>query len=149
MEPKGYYFDWRKQEMKEHKVWNFIKNHKKEIAIAVCVTAAGVVLFAITKKGLTTYKNHEKEGIKILEDLKEAYQMPIEDLPKLDLGEITDLWVENGFTEVVINNITVDDLGAFGKELLKIDNVKGTTVVSGILDLLEKDNDIQILRMGS
>jgi len=135
-----------KIEMKEHKVWNFVKNHKKEIIITVGLATAGVVLYAVTKKQLTICKNHDKDGIKILESFKEAYQMPIKDLPKLDLGEITDLWVEDGFTEVVINNITVDDLGVFGKELLKIDGVKGTTVVSGILDLIEKDVDCKIQR---
>ena len=125
-------------EKKENKVWNFIKKHKEEIAIAVCVTAAGVVLYAITKKGLKIYKNHEKDGIKILETITDATKVPEIKLPvDFNIGDVYDFSDYKGCLELGVNDLTVQQLGDFGKELLKIDGVKEETIVMGIFDVIK------------
>ena len=118
--------------MKEHKVWNYIKDHKKEIIVSIGATAAGVAIIIITKKKLNEF------SIKAIERM--------ESFPKLDIGKITYMDKAKDYTEVIVSGLKVDDLGPFGKELLKIDGIKEDSVMSSIMYIM--DNKPEIVETG-
>ena len=117
--------------MKERleKVKKFVSDHKKELAIGAGTVVGGVVIYKITKKApkFETIKQVSHIGTKI----KEL------DIPKLDLGTIDDLWVDEFGTNLILNDVTVADLGKVGEEFLKIDGITNKTTVTAIVGLLD------------
>lgn len=117
--------------MDKKNVKEFVKTHKKEIAIAAAATVGGVLAFAITRKT----PKFSKETIKSVT----TQVMPTDILkPELDFGTLTDLWVDDYGVNAIVNDITVADLGKFGEQLTKIDGVENDTVVTAMMGFLEK-----------
>ena len=122
---------------KKEKVLNFVKEHKKELAIAAVAVVGGTVLFALTRK--------KPESIKMLEatagsDWKQKELARIEALD-WNLGEVTDLWNEGECVNAIINDITVADLGKLGEESLKIEGITKDTTVSMLIGYLNKNSE--------
>lgn len=116
-----------KQKIEEFK--KFAKENK--VFIGVCTGAA------IIGGSLMALALHDKSNaVKIIEDVCEK-SIPM-DIPKVDVGEITDLWEEGGFTNAIINEVTVDQLGAFSEELKKIKGVTGDTLITGMISFLDE-----------
>lgn len=114
--------------MDKNKVKEFVKTHKKEIALTAVAVVGGVIIFAITKK-----------KPKIVTQLAEA--VPANkwrwiDAPELELGTITDLSTNGEWIDAIVNDITVGDLGRFGEELCKIEGVNPNTIVSSMMSFI-------------
>lgn len=116
---------------KYEKVKEFVVDHKVEIAASLCVAVGGVALYKIVKSIPT--KTVADELIMKAADAGMAEKLPI---PKLDVGTIDDMWVDQWGTNLILNDVTVSDLGKLGEEFLKIDGITDETVVSAVVGLL-------------
>lgn len=116
--------------MDKKNVREFIKTHKKEIAIAAIATVVGSVAFVITRKT----PKFAKETIKSVTTKVMPTDIP---KPELEFGTLTDLWVDDlGVINAIVNDITVADLGKFGEQLTKIDGVENNTVVTAVMGFI-------------
>ena len=115
------------------KVWNWIKEHKKEILITTG-TAIGVgVLGYFGVKSWNKYPNTIIDQLNSVDSNQHWWENPV---AKLDHVTITDLWNEGDFTEAIINDFTAADMGKVGEELMaNIPEVKSDTVLSAVLDI--------------
>lgn len=119
---------------KVKQVKDFVAEHKKEIAVGLCVTVGGVIIYKITKKEpkLDTIIKSNERGTIIGEITKQL------EAPVLDVGTIDDMWVDKFGTTLILNDITVNDLGKVGEEFLKIDGINKDTCVTAVVGLLDK-----------
>lgn len=117
-----------KEKIEQAKV--FVKEHKKEIVAGLCIAAGGTVLYKICKS------EPKFEAINTL--IEASSNIKDLDIPKLDVGTIDDLWSDNWGTNLILNDVTVADLGKVGNEFLKIDGVTNDTVVTAVVGLLTK-----------
>lgn len=113
------------------KVKNFVVDHKKEIAIGVGVIVGGVVFYKIARKLSTN------DPLTNIEWSGKAEDIVILDAPKLEIGTIDELWSDGWGKSLIINDITVGDLGKVGEEFLKIDGITKDTVVTATMGLLD------------
>lgn len=116
--------------MKEKKVVEYVKTHKKEIALAVAGTVVGVVLFAITRKVAST---PVKAVETVVNDYKEI------DPNVINIGTITDLWEDEYGYDMIVNDVTIKDLGNFGQELMKLEGVTEETEITAMMGVLSKN----------
>ena len=114
--------------MKAKNVMEFVKTHKKEVAVATVAVVGGVVVFAITKK-------KPEKSIQAVETVAKEWRDL--DPSVIKLGTITDL-VENTtgeYIDMIVNDINVGDLAAFAEELKNLEGVTSETGVSAIVSL--------------
>lgn len=124
---------------KFEKVKNFVVDHKKEIAIGVGVVVGGVVIYKIVKH---LPKNDLVTDINWNDMTEEIVDLEI---PKLEVGTIDELWKDQWGKSLILNDVTVGDMGKLGEELLKIDGITKETVVTASMGLLDKvENIIEI-----
>lgn len=114
--------------MNKNEVKEFVKTHKKEIALTALAVVGGAVVFAITRK-------NPKIATQAVEKVSEN-QWKWLDAPELSIGTITDLSTNGQWTDAIVNDITVADLGRFGEELCKIEGVKPNTIVSSVMSFI-------------
>ena len=113
--------------MDKKKVKEFVKTHKKEIALTALAVIGGTVVFAITKKKPKIRSTTVNGVFNEITDLAK---------PELGFGTITELWKEGDYTNAIVNDITVADLGRFGDELCKIEGIKPETIVTSVMGFI-------------
>ena len=122
---------------KENKVITFVKNHKKEIAFATITLVVGTVMLVVARKKPDIPNTVIEPKI----DWKKIMDEKIKNL-NWSVGTVTDLWNEfEGSTDLIINDITVSNLGDLGEECLKIDGITSDTKVSMVLSLLTNTDE--------
>lgn len=110
-------------DMKENKVVNFIREHKKVITVGAVTIVGGIVAVALGKHvNLTTIA-----GATISESSKDIK------VDGWDIGKLEMCWEESGFINAIVDDLTVADVGDLGKNLLKIDGVTPDTSLSVLL----------------
>ena len=117
------------------KVKNFVVDHKKEIAIGVGVIVGGVVVYKIVKSLPKNDLITDVEWSGMTEGIEDL------EIPKLDVGTIDELWKDQWGKSLILNDITVGDMGKIGEEFLKIDGVTKDTVVTATIGLLDELNN--------
>ena len=90
----------------DNKVWGFVKNHKKELAIAGVSAVIGGVVFAVTRK----------KPVLVHCWTRTCDDIPI---PELSVGTVNALWKEDGYIDTIVNNIPIASIGEFFEELVK------------------------------
>ena len=120
-----------KEKIEQVKV--FVADHKKEIAIGLCVAVGGTVLYKVVKV---------KPKIENVTGTMFCNVDKYLEIPKLDVGTITELWEEDGYKNLFLNDITVADMGKIGEELLKIDGVTNKTCVTAVVGLLDEVENV-------
>lgn len=114
--------------MKKSEVVEFVKTHKKEIAIAVGLTVVGIAYVHMCVK---FDAEHEAVGSKIQEALRKA-----EEAEKN--GGVHDIFKEtlaNGETciSAIIGDMVPADLGKLGEEMMAFDGVSHDTKANVIV----------------
>ncbi len=134
--------------------WNagveFVKNHKKEVLIGTGLVVIGGVIYIVTKKKPKGMKNFKASDtvIDMLSDGEckfmtfEKYANMNLEIPEVELGEISDLWVDKFGKNLILNDVTVADLGKVGEQFLKIDGITNETNVTAVVGLLDKAVEI-------
>lgn len=116
---------------KMQKVKTFVKEHKEQITIGAGAVVIGGIMFMVTKK---------KPKLKTMEavDVIQKFNTELEH-PELDFGTITDFWLEGGYKNAIIHDLTIADLGALGEQFVeKVDGITKDTEVSLVMGLTEK-----------
>lgn len=117
--------------MNRDKVKEFVKKHKAEIITGTGIVLGGVLL-TITKKMGTIPKDVACPIAK--SDIRNI-SVPA----GFAIGKVTDLWEEKNFLNSIVEEITVGDLGALGKEFVKNGLVADGTEASVIIGFLKKE----------
>lgn len=122
---------------KENRVVRFVKEHKTEIAFISVAAITGITFLVIGSK---KKPNIPKDVIECV-PTPDWRKLEDERIKNLDweLGTLTDLWNEYGCTNAIINDVKVGDLGALGKECMKIENVTNDTGVTMVIGFLNND----------
>lgn len=114
--------------MDKKKVWELIRSHKKELAIATGVAIVGGIVYLVTKqKTDSSAQLAELVNGTIIKDLE---------VPNcINIGTVDQCWLEDNVMNMIVNDLTVKDLGKFGEELIKLDDITPDTGVSTIIGL--------------
>ena len=114
--------------MNKKKVKEFVKKHKKAIALSAIAGVSGGVIFAITKK--------KPKIDKVVEKVVDKWTDV--DSSVIEMGKIEQCDTNGKWIDVVVNDINVSDLGKFGEELTKLEGVESETGVSAIISLSDE-----------
>jgi hypothetical protein len=117
--------------------WEWVKDHKSEVAIAGCaaiIGGCGVVLYKnrqaslAIRKTIDAYKSHRPEKIEIID---------------LGLGKLEDaIKYPNGTVELWLDDIPLKDMGALGDAITaQIDGIPGDNNVWALLSVKPKVNE--------
>ena len=109
------------KEVKQNRVVEFIKAHKKGIAITAGLTVAGVAVARI-----------------ICGD--KAVNLP---KPEFSIGHLQELWTETQsnaetYINAIVGSVTAADLGRFGEEMTKVDGIDPDSVSCIIIGFKQK-----------
>jgi len=105
--------------MDKKKVRKFVREHKKELIVGAGFVL-GTVACVIVGKSLRTSKDvtvpavKAPEGFQILNNIKD-----IEVPEGFSVGKTIDLFEDGDEIVAIVQDLTVNDLGKFGKELIK------------------------------
>lgn len=123
--------------MKE-KVKKFFKEHKVGIAIALVFTTIVGVIIKITRKEVDETETTFYEDMETVENIsddtqtEEAYC-----LFKMDDMRVTDIDEYAWGKSVIVNNLSIDQLGELGNQLQNhFDNTYADTEVSLVVDII-------------
>lgn len=114
----------------------WIKKHKKEVAIGtVGAVGAGLLYY---KFGIKRPTNLEIENNKCLEVAKNFLKSdPIEKTIDIGIGTVTDYWKEGTYTNMILNDIKVSDLGLVGEKIIDtIEDITEDTDVTSVLGFI-------------
>lgn len=109
--------------------WEWVKEHKIEVACGVVTLVSGIVLFKACKRS---------QGIiKALETMK---PMPNPDkfIPEIDIGTVNDYakYAKGTVTELMMDNIPLDTMGALAAEIReKVPGIPDGAIVWTILNI--------------
>ena len=112
--------------MAKKNVLEFIRTHKKEIAIVAGTAIAGGIVFVIAKKKPTVSSNTVNSLIEKWRDV---------DHSAITIGRISECNTNGEWIDVIVNDIKVSDLAAFSEELQKLEGVNSDTGVSAMISL--------------
>ena len=116
--------------MDKNKIKEFVKTHKKEVAVAVVMAVGGAVVFMVTRKTASAPVKAVETVVKEYKDIDSSI---------IGIGTITDLYEDEWGYEMIANDITVKDLGNFGRELLKLEGVTEETEITSAIGVLSKN----------
>ena len=116
--------------MDKNKLKEFWNDHKKEILIGTGVAIFGGAVYVVTKK---------KPKINVVDTCKDitknVFSISPKEQARIDafdckIGTVTGMWNEGGYLNVIINDVSITDIGDLGKEFLKLDEVNENTKIS-------------------
>lgn len=114
--------------MDKKKVVEFVKTHKKKIALgAIGAVAAigGIVLVAMGKKQSMDTINFS--GVFSTPNAKDIQ------VADWGCGKLDECWRENGWINAIVSDFTVADAGKLGENLLKVEGVTPDTALQTVL----------------
>lgn len=95
--------------MTRQEMWNYIKEHKKQIIIGtIAAVGTGALIVLGVKK---------KSNAKSLSVVSTALNEDID--IHLDTATVTEAWKEGGFINLILNDFKCKDIGELGKDLAK------------------------------
>lgn len=131
------------------KIKQIVKENKGKIILITSV-AAGAVGAGILYYKFGIKPGHHKEISEPLYDTvtyKVEKDLMQDTLPvNLGIGEVVDLWRENDAINLIVNDITVNDLGKLGECMTKvISDTTGETTVSAVIGLSKPEEVIEVM----
>lgn len=123
--------------MDKKKVMEFVKTHKKELAIAGATIVLGTAYIIVDRNG----RIRRDELIKnIANQFEEFKAKEAASIAKLDwsVGKMTNLWNEGEHTNAIVEGVRVDEMGAIGEAFKAIEGVTDDTVMDIVVGLDKK-----------
>lgn len=120
--------------MTKHKFMEYVKTHKKEIALgAACMVGTGV-LIALGVKGFRSVKV-SGNPVEMIGDIVSSDDNWMERnlVDGFTTGKVNDLWNEAGYGNAIVQFFKIKDMGALGEDLKKIKGITDDTEVSAVL----------------
>ena len=120
--------------MTKNEVKEFVKTHKKQLAIA------GATVVGITAMGVIGHKIcGKKVAAKAIETAVEEVKWIDVDTSGITVATITDACDNGSWIDMIVNDVTVDQLGTLAEQLKTIKGVTGETEVSACVSLIENE----------
>lgn len=115
----------------------YVKTHKKEIALAAVGTVGAGVLIALGVKGV----HRVKAGTTPVELIGDIVNDAKDEIPwnernlveGFTTGKVNDLWNEGNYGNAIVQYFHVEDMGKLGEDLKLIEGVTDDTEVSAVL----------------
>lgn len=105
------------------KTWTM--EHKKEILIAVAGVAGGVVVYKIVGGNILRTDDCRVVNMNLIDG-------------EVGVGTLNGSWKENGYVNVIVNELSTDDIGKLGESLVeKLGDVVNTNDVSAVISIAE------------
>ena len=105
------------------KVKAFVKKHKQEVIIGA--SAAGIaivsgIVFVVTKKKIDNPFEVLNTTVFKCDDLEK---------PDTKLGNIMEFWQDKCGKNLIMTDVSINDLGALGQEFLEVDGITNDTKI--------------------
>lgn len=115
--------------MTKHEFVEYVKNHKKEIALGALATIGTGVLVAVGIKSIHSIKN---AGNWVDKNVVEGFTT----------GKVNELWNEGGYGNAIVQFFKIKDMGNLGEDLKKIGGITDDTEVSAVLSFVDTKVEI-------
>lgn len=119
--------------MTKHEFVEYVKNHKKEIALGTLGIIGTGVLVALGVKGLNSCKGTEN----VFETISDGIDDNWADKNVVEgftTGKVNSLWNEGGkYGTAIVNGFKIKGMGALGEDLKKIAGITDDTNVDAVL----------------
>lgn len=128
--------------MTRHDFVEYVKNHKKEIALGALGLVGTGLLVAV---GVKVSKSTKINGgpVEMIGDIASDWQER-NLVDGFTTGKVNDLWNDRGCGNgmAIVQYFTVKDMGNLGEDLKKIGGITGDTEVSAILSFVDTEVEI-------
>ena len=121
----------------KHKFVEYIKNHKKEIALGALVTIGTGVLIAVGVKSIHSIKN-AGNAVEMIDD----NWMDKNIVEGFTTGKVNELWNEGNYGNAIVQFFKIKDMGNLGEDLKKIGGITDDTEVSAVLGFVDTKVEI-------
>lgn len=115
------------------KVKEIMKNHKKKIIGGTLAVAGGVGLAVVCKKANISIPKLPDNSQKVVEEIKvksNNTRSSCLSYLKFNKGTIKEMWDENGYTNMLVEDLTIKELGEFGAEVVEKFDIHDDSSVS-------------------
>ena len=127
--------------MTKHEFVEYVKNHKKEIALGALVTIGTGALIAIGVKNIHSIKN-AGNAVEMIGDIIDDNWADNNVVEGFTTGKVNDLWNEGGYGNAIVQFFKIKDMGNLGEDLKKIGGVTDDTEVSAVLSFVNTKVEI-------
>lgn len=121
--------------MTKHEFVEYVKNHKKEIALGTLGVIGTGVLIAIGVKGIRSVKNIGNP-VEMIGDIVGDNWKDKNVVDGFTTGKVNDLWNEGGYGNAIVQFFKIKDMGILGEDLKKIGGITDDTEVSAVLSFI-------------
>lgn len=121
--------------MTKHEFVEYVKNHKKEIALGTLGVVGTSVLIAL---GVKEFRAIKKFGnpVEMIGDIIDDDQKDKNVVEGFTTGKVNDLWNEGGCGNAIVQFFKIKDMGDLGEDLKKIGGITDDTEVSAVLSFV-------------
>ena len=127
--------------MTKHEFVEYVKNHKKEIALGALVTIGTGALIAVGVKGIHSIKN-AGNAVEMIGDIIDDNWADKNVVEGFTTGKVNDLWNEDGYGNAIVQFFKIKDMGNLGEDLKKIGGITDDTEVSAVLSFVNTKVEI-------
>lgn len=123
--------------MTKHEIMEYVKTHKKEIALgAACAVGTGVLIALGVKASRSM--NISGNPVQMIGDIVSSDDNWMERnlVDGFTTGKVNDLWNEDGYGNAIVQFFKIKDMGALGEDLKKIKGITDDTEVSAVLGFI-------------
>ena len=120
--------------MTKHEIMEYVKAHKKEIALgAACVVGTGVLIALGVKASRSM--NISGNPVQMVGDIvsSEDNWMERNLVDGFTTGKVNELWNESASGNAIVQFFKIKDMGPLGEDLKKIKGITDDTEVSAVL----------------
>lgn len=128
--------------MTKHEFVEYVKNHKKEIALGAIGLIGTGLLAAV---GVKVSKSIKVSGnpVEMVGDIvSDGNWKEINLVDGFTTGKVNDLWNEGGYGNAIVQYFTIKDMGKLGEDLKKIKGITDDTEVSAVLGFVKTKVEI-------
>lgn len=121
--------------MTKHDFVEYVKNHKKEIALGTIGVVGTSVLIAL---GVKDFRAIKKFGnpVEMIGDIIDDNWKDKNVVDGFTTGKVNDLWNEGGYGNAIVQFFKIKDMGDLGEDLKKIEGITDDTEVSAVLSFV-------------
>ena len=121
--------------MTKHEFAEYVKNHKKEIALGALGLVGTGVLIAIGVKSYNSIKENANP-VQMIGDIIDDNWTENNVVEGFTTGKVNELWNDGEYSNAIVNFFTIRDMGALGQDLKKIKGITDDTEVSAVLSFV-------------
>lgn len=128
--------------MNRHEFVQYVKEHKKEIALGALGLVGTGLLVAVGAKTISSIKVNENPveliGDIVSDSLDENW-MDKNIVDGFTTGKVNDVWNEGGYGNAIVQFFKIKDMGTLGEDLKKIGGITDDTEVSAVLSFVNTE----------